>query len=140
MLSSLSSTIMTVLGIRPRLPQSKAGAGSSFCLSGELTSICYEKSNGAKLDRLKPASLNLESLADLCLGFLAENPEELGNFMGQAGLSPETLRSSMGSREFAMGLVDYFASNEPLLLALCANASISPEQFMRLWYKLNPAG
>ena len=29
---------------------------------------------------------------------------------------------------------------EPLLLALCANNRISPESFMRVWAKLNPAG
>ena len=92
------------------------------------------------MDRLKPAALNLESLAELCLGYLAENPEELGNFMGQAGLSPQALRSAVGSRDLAMGLIDYFASNEPLLLALCSNAGITPEQFIRVWYKLNPAG
>jgi hypothetical protein len=89
---------------------------------------------------MKPASLNLDALADLCLGYLAENPEELGNFMSHTGLSPQALRTSVGSRELAAGLIDYFASNEPLLLALCANANITAEQFMRVWYKVNPAG
>jgi len=46
----------------------------------------------------------------------------------------------MGSEQFAHGLVDYFAQNEPLLLALCANKSIRPDDFMRVWAKLNPAG
>ena len=40
----------------------------------------------------------------------------------------------------AAALIDYFAGNEPLLLALCANNGLSPDDFMRVWAKLNPAG
>lgn len=83
---------------------------------------------------------NTQSLADLCLGHLAENPEELAGFMDHAGYDPAALRRDVGSRQLAIGLIDYFASNETILLALCANASIEPEAFMRVWQKLNPAG
>ncbi|MET3925342.1 DUF3572 family protein [Devosia sp. 2618] len=79
-------------------------------------------------------------LAEACLGYLAENPEELLSFMQHAGLDPEALRRSVGSPALQRGLVDYFASNEPILLAFCANSGMSPEQFMRVWYRLNPAG
>jgi hypothetical protein len=80
------------------------------------------------------------ALADLCLGYLAENPEELARFMDIAGYDPASLRGAVGSRQFAHGLIDYFAANETILLALCANAGIKPESFMRTWHKLNPAG
>jgi Protein of unknown function (DUF3572). len=83
---------------------------------------------------------NAQSLADLCLGYLAENPEELARFMEHAGYDPAALRGAVGSRHLATGLIDYFASNETILLALCANAAIRPEEFMRVWYRLNPAG
>jgi len=83
---------------------------------------------------------NAQSLADLCLGYLAENPEELARFMEHAGYDPAALRGAVGSRQLAAGLIDYFASNETILLALCANAAIRPEEFMRVWYRLNPAG
>ena len=89
---------------------------------------------------LKPDLLTPKMLADLCLGHLAENPEQLGEFMVQTGTSPDAVRRGAGSDSFGRGLIDYFAQNEGLLLALCANAKISPESFMRVWAKLNPAG
>jgi hypothetical protein len=92
------------------------------------------------LPRSQQVQLTQEALADACLGHLTENPDELLAFMQYAGLDPSSLRRSVGSASFQRGLIDYFASNEPLLLALCANIGQSPEQFMRVWHKLNPAG
>ncbi|MBB4050492.1 2-hydroxychromene-2-carboxylate isomerase [Devosia subaequoris] len=83
------------------------------------------------------SALNISALADMCLGYLAENPEELLGFMQHAGLTPDALRAAIGSDRLQHGLIDYFASNEPILLALCANSGITPEQFMRVWYRLN---
>ena len=90
--------------------------------------------------RSEKAESSVTSLADACLGYLAENPEELLAFMQFAGLDPDALRRSVGSPALQRGLVDYFASNEPILLALCANSGMSPEQFMRVWHRLNPSG
>ena len=90
--------------------------------------------------RSEKAESSVASLADACLGYLAENPEELLAFMQFAGLDPDALRRSVGSPALKRGLVDYFASNEPILLALCANSGMSPEQFMRVWHRLNPSG
>ena len=84
--------------------------------------------------------LTPEVLAELCLGQLAEDPEQLAQFMGCAGYSPASLRGAVGSRQLGRGLIDYFAQNEPLMLALCANNALKPEDFMRVWAKLNPAG
>ncbi|MCW5720568.1 MAG: DUF3572 family protein [Devosia sp.] len=83
---------------------------------------------------------NVSALADACLGHLAENPEELLAFMQQAGLDPQSLRSALGTSRLQRGLIDHFAANEALLLALCANSGTTPEAFMQVWYKLNPAG
>ena len=88
----------------------------------------------------KPSQPDLAQVADACLGYLAENPEELLAFMQQAGLDPQSLRAAIGTQRLQTGLVDYFAANEPILLALCANTGINPENFMRLWHKLNPGG
>jgi hypothetical protein len=87
--------------------------------------------------RSERAEPSVAPLAEACLGYLAENPEELLAFMQHAGLDPEALRRSVGSAPFQRGLIDYFASNEPILLALCANSGMSPEQFMRVWHRLN---
>jgi hypothetical protein len=79
-------------------------------------------------------------LADLCLGHLAETPEELARFLDFAGYTPQGLRNALHSEQLTRGLIEYFASNESLMLSLCANAGIKPEQFMTIWHKLNPAG
>ncbi len=80
---------------------------------------------------------DVSALADSCLGYLAENPEELLAFMQHAGLDPQSLRNSIGTTRLQHGLIDYFAANEPILLALCANAGTTPESFMRVWHRLN---
>jgi len=86
---------------------------------------------------LKPPSLSLRDLADLCLEHLVQNPEQLGEFMVQTGISPKDLRGLVGTDGFAHGLIDYVVSNEPLLVAIAAEAKLSPESFMRTWAKLH---
>ena len=89
---------------------------------------------------LKSALPTVKELADLCLQQLAQDPEQLADFMGISGLSPDALRGSVGTVSLANGLIDYFVQNEPLLLALCSANSLKPETVMRVWAKLNPAG
>ncbi len=93
----------------------------------------------APLPRSAPPP-NTSAIAEQALAFLVDNPDELLRFMETVGLDPNSLRRSVGSEAFSRGLIDYVASNEPLLLAVCANAGITPESFMRVWAKLNPAG
>ena len=88
----------------------------------------------------KAASLTPEALAELCLGHLAEDPGQLADFMGFCGYSPGGLREAVGTTQLASGLIDYFAQNEGLLLALCANHGLRPDDVMRVWARLNPAG
>lgn len=84
--------------------------------------------------------LTAESLADMCLGLLAEDPRQLAEFMALTGYTPQALRGALGSDQLGRGLIDYFAGNEPLLLTLCANNNLRPDDFMRVWARLNPAG
>lgn len=91
------------------------------------------------MPRSERSEPTLAPLADACLAYLAEHPDELLAFMQHTGLDPDALRSAMGSAALQQGLVDYFASNEPILLALCANAGLRPEEFMRVWHRLNPS-
>jgi hypothetical protein len=76
-------------------------------------------------------------LGRLCLNHLAEDPAQLAAFMAAAGYLPDTLRRAVGGPELMHGLIDYFAENEPLLLAVCANNRLEPEQFMRVWASLH---
>jgi len=82
--------------------------------------------------------LEAAELADLCLGQLAEDPGQLAEFMGFAGYDPTSLRRAVGTQQLATGLIDYFAGNEPLMLSVCANNGLRPEDFMRVWHRLNP--
>jgi hypothetical protein len=88
----------------------------------------------------KSPELTPAALGAMCLGYLAENPGQLAEFMGQTGYSPAALRRVAGTPELDNGLIDYFAQNEALLLALCANNNLKPDEFMRVWAKLNPSG
>lgn len=90
-----------------------------------------------KTERNSPAP---GALADLCLAHLAESPDQLASFMTVAGYDPDGLRAALGSTELHAGLIEYFAANEPLLLALCANNGLNPEVFMRAWHQFNPGG
>ena len=87
-----------------------------------------------------PAGLTVEALSDLCLCHLAKDPVQLAEFMTMTGYSPAALRASVGGDQLGRGLIDYFAQNEPLLLALCASNAVRPDDFMRVWARLNPAG
>ena len=86
---------------------------------------------------LKTPQPTLKELADLCLQYLAQNPEQLAEFMVQSGIVPQDLRRLVGTDGFAHGLVDYVVSNEPLLVAVAAEARVSPETVMRTWAKLH---
>jgi hypothetical protein len=92
------------------------------------------------LPRIEKVQHAAAPLAEACLGYLVQHPEELLAFMQHAGLDPQALTGAVGSPALEHGLIDYFAANEPILLAFCANAAMTPEQFMRVWYQLNPAG
>jgi hypothetical protein len=89
------------------------------------------------VNRLKPERPGLPALADLCLNHLAEDPELLGQFMVEAGYDPPGLRKALGTPGFQAGLIDYFARNEPMMLALCTANTLRPEDFMAIWAKLN---
>jgi hypothetical protein len=88
---------------------------------------------------LKTSLPTLQELADLCLQHLVRNPDQLAEFMVQSGLEPKRLRGLVGTDGFAHGLVDYVASNEPLLLAVAAEARLAPETIMQAWARIHQA-
>ena len=91
------------------------------------------------MQALRQPRLDAAALGELCLAHLAESPERLARFMEVAGYDPAGLRKAVGSEHLARGLIDYFAANEALMLALCAGAELRPEDFMRVWYRHNRA-
>ena len=89
---------------------------------------------------LKASQPSIDEIADLCLTYLVSNPEQLADFMSITGISSSDLKRAAADGTLAIGLIDYVVQNEPLLLAICQSASISPDAVMRAWAKLNPAG
>lgn len=85
----------------------------------------------------KDINSEIENLGDACMTYLIANPEELSRFMTHSGLDGNALRNSIGTKELAVGLLDYFAQNESALLAMCANAGLNADRFMRIWQQYN---
>lgn len=102
-----------------------------------VTSIAYETRNGHPQLALKQTQPTLNELAAICLNHLAQDPEQLAGFMGITGLSPDGLRAGIGTRSFAIGLLDYVVQNEPLLVAISEANALRPETIMGVWSKHN---
>jgi Protein of unknown function (DUF3572) len=74
-----------------------------------------------------------EALALDALTFLAADAERLERFLALSGLSVDNLRAAAAAPDFLAGVLDYFAGDEPLLLAFAANAHHDPADIMRAW-------
>ena len=72
-----------------------------------------------------------ESLAVEALGFLAQEPERLGQFLAASGIGPEMIRSAAADPGFLAGVLDFIASDEPRLLAFAQHAGIDPRTVER---------
>ena len=81
----------------------------------------------------------LDEITNACLGHMVSEPDLLAQFLGETGTSPNELRAGVND-QIKLGMFEFFAHNESALLAMCANARITTEQFMRAYYKLNPGG
>ncbi len=79
-----------------------------------------------------------KQFAGAALSYLAADPQELSRFMAATGYDPAQLRAAIGSNELAMAAMDYFAANEPALLAMCSNMKLDVAQFMACWQRINP--
>ena len=80
---------------------------------------------------------DLQIYSDACLSYLAADPNELAKFMDFAGYDGKSLKTSIGTNSFGLALMEYFAKNEPALLAMCANSSIDIDNFMKFWHNQN---
>lgn len=78
-----------------------------------------------------------EALAIRALAFLAEQPEELGNFLALSGIGPETVRFAASEPGFLAGVLEYFMENEPLLLVFCSRENVRPTLFAAARYLLD---
>ncbi|MCI0598823.1 MAG: DUF3572 domain-containing protein [Beijerinckiaceae bacterium] len=90
----------------------------------------------------KPQNLTraaAESLAIEVLTFLAGEPARLDRFLSLSGLEAGHLRSAAADPGFLGSVLDYLASDEPLLLAFAANAGHEPSTVSKAREILSPA-
>lgn len=66
-------------------------------------------------------------LAATALTYLASDPERLVRFMGETGLTPQTLRESASQKDFGAAILAYILADEPLLLAFSDAQGLKPE-------------
>ena len=72
-----------------------------------------------------------EKLAISALGFLAEDPERLGQFLSVTGIGPDMIRRAAADPSFLAGVLDHVAADEPLLLAVAEHAGVRPQDVER---------
>ncbi|ADH88815.1 conserved hypothetical protein [Ancylobacter novellus DSM 506] len=60
------------------------------------------------------------------LSYLAVDPERIGPFLAESGLSPADLRGAIGSSAFHVALLDYMINRQDLLVAYADEAEIEP--------------
>lgn len=67
------------------------------------------------------------ALALQALAWLAADPEQIGAFLAQSGLSASELRALAAEPEFLASILDFMLADEPLLLAFCKDNGIAPQ-------------
>jgi len=72
-----------------------------------------------------------EQLAIAALGFIADEPEQLGRFLAMTGLGPGSLRNAAREPHFLAGVLDHVAADETLLVAFAAQHEVDPDAVMR---------
>ena len=71
-----------------------------------------------------------EALAIAALAFIAGEPERLGRFLAMSGIGPESIRAAAREPQFLLGVLDYLAADELLLIAFAAENTIPPGAVM----------
>ena len=72
-----------------------------------------------------------QRLAIAALGFLAGDEERLERFLALSGLGADDLRAAAQEAGFLGGVMDYVASEEPLLLAFANHQACDPASVMQ---------
>lgn len=77
-----------------------------------------------------PSREGAEALALRALGFLAEDMERIGRFLGLTGVEPGDLRSLAQDAQFLLAVLDHLAADEALLLGFARLADLEPAEVM----------
>ena len=80
-----------------------------------------------------------ETLALAALAYLASENERLARFLSMSGLQAHSVRAAAQGPDFLVAVLDYVASDEPLLVALAAHLQTKPETVMAARFTLSPS-
>ena len=80
-----------------------------------------------------------ESIALSALSYITGHEEALGRFLAMSGLEPGAIRSAAASPGFLAAILDYVASDEPLLIALARELDTRPGRIMEAHRPLSPS-
>jgi hypothetical protein len=74
----------------------------------------------------KPTAQEAETLAAQALVWLATDFERLGRFLGETGLSPETVRQAARDPAFLPSVLEYLVKNETTLTEFASEQGLDP--------------
>jgi Protein of unknown function (DUF3572) len=80
-----------------------------------------------------------ENVALGAFSFITADEERLGQFLAVSGLRPDNIRDAAASPGFFAAILDYVASDEPLLIALAKEMNTKPEHIMQAHWSLSPS-
>lgn len=69
-----------------------------------------------------------ETIALKALVHLSQAPDDLGRFLAGSGLDPAELKARAQEPELLAAVLDFFLTNEPLLVAFCDADSIDARE------------
>ena len=72
-----------------------------------------------------------EHIALQALGWLAEDGDRIGHFLGATGLAPGDLRGLAQEPEFLAAVLDFVLAEDAHVLALAARTGLAPEAITR---------
>jgi hypothetical protein len=88
--------------------------------------------------RLKTTRDWAESMAIQALTFLAQDSDRLQRFLATTGVTPQQIRAAAREPEFLVGVLNYLAADEPLLVTFAEFAGIDPFDVRRAGNMLMP--
>lgn len=81
-----------------------------------------------------------ETIGIQALGWLANDPDLLGQFLNTTGASADDLRAQANQPEFLASVLDFLMLSDDNVLGFSRNATIEPEQVVRAQFVLSGGG
>lgn len=81
-----------------------------------------------------------ETVALQALGFLASEPSRLTRFVGETGISLDTLHARASEPDVMRAVLESLLRDEPELLMFTANTGLEPEAVSRAHRTIDAAG